>query len=663
MTFKEELKYKYFIRRIAMDGKGNDDKKGKVVSSIENYPIINKKNKDNKFLYYLKRLLNIFPLFRFQRKTKIAYVTLLRPSNSGIADWAEELLPHLKEFFDIDIYITGLPSEVSNDSLKKSFKIYSINDYNRLCKKYTFSIFQMGNNLQHKQIIECFMRYGGILELHDVALHYYLADQTVPQEMDKYYDILRYCHGESAVNEAKRAFAGESPVLWEKSLKYTVIKHYVDRAEAVIVHSDFAKQVVKGIAPSKRVYVIPLFCSEISSTPAVDYYSSRKKIGIKNELMMSTFGYITDSKRIIPLLRQVAKLKNTIQKDFCFYIVGEVHIPNLQDIVEELQIQDYVRITGKVPLDSFNSYIKASDLCFNLRYPTQGETSAALLRIIGYGKPVVVTDIGSFHEFSEENIYKINYGKKEGNDIFNIMTYFVKTFKGYSEERANNIISYAKKNYDIDVVAKMYFEYLQLGKNPDTFFDTILDIIMRYYPYEQGIVSKIVSCDTFDISNDMEKLSLALSNDLDSKDFIHIYNLGSLLSFSEEQGATGNKYIIKGFSGAEKTHTWTNGTTAEIGFIFDNICDVLEIAIEYLTFDGKQPVKIYANNLIIADYVANGAENKSFTIPKGTIGENMELRIRFELPGAHTPSSIGMGNDLRKLALAIKSIVIRNKQN
>src|SRR6185295_12965059 len=58
-------------------------------------------------------------------------------------------------------------------------------------------------------------------------------------------------------------------------------------------------------------------------------------------------------------------------------------------------------VTGRVPLPRFLALMATTDVAINLRYPTAGETSASLIRLMAAGKPTVVTRTGSFLEVPE----------------------------------------------------------------------------------------------------------------------------------------------------------------------------------------------------------------------------------------------------------------------
>ncbi len=65
-------------------------------------------------------------------------------------------------------------------------------------------------------------------------------------------------------------------------------------------------------------------------------------------------------------------------------------------------VAERVHVTGFVSFADFEAAIAATDLCLNLRYPTAGETSASLLRVLAVGRPAVVSDYAQFAELPRE---------------------------------------------------------------------------------------------------------------------------------------------------------------------------------------------------------------------------------------------------------------------
>src|SRR6185369_17204783 len=59
----------------------------------------------------------------------------------------------------------------------------------------------------------------------------------------------------------------------------------------------------------------------------------------------------------------------------------------------------------------------AADICLNLRHPTAGETSASLLRLLGAGKPTLVSASGSFAELPPGIAAQVDLDTSEGDLI------------------------------------------------------------------------------------------------------------------------------------------------------------------------------------------------------------------------------------------------------
>ena len=60
---------------------------------------------------------------------RIAYFSPLNPIRSGISDYSEDLLPHLADLVDVDLFVDGF--QPSNQELAGRFCTYSIADYPR----------------------------------------------------------------------------------------------------------------------------------------------------------------------------------------------------------------------------------------------------------------------------------------------------------------------------------------------------------------------------------------------------------------------------------------------------------------------------------------------------------------------------------------------------
>src|SRR5581483_1765944 len=66
----------------------------------------------------------------------------------------------------------------------------------------------------------------------------------------------------------------------------------------------------------------------------------------------------------------------------------------------------------------FFRYLKAVDAVVNLRYPTAGETSGTLVRALGAGLPVIVSDFGQFGELPDDVCLKVSPGPDEERQLY-----------------------------------------------------------------------------------------------------------------------------------------------------------------------------------------------------------------------------------------------------
>lgn len=412
---------------------------------------------------------------------KIAFFSPFSPDKSGISDFSEELVVQLSKWCQVDLY-AGKP--IADEKIKKEFRIYPAEEIHNAAirKQYDHLVYQAGNNREyHKTVIDTLLKYPGILELHDFSLHHYLAEDTyVQKDYDEYIRVMKYCHGKDGENTAKRFLKGEIRAPWEdQSAKYTVNKHLIDQATAVIVHSDMAKQMVKGIRPQVPIINIPLHTTEIIK----DYHQYAKAckctLGLQDRLVFGSFGYATSAKRIVPIIKALAALKKEGFPEFKYLIVGKVENIPVDQLKKQYDLEDEILVTGYTEMEQFKIYMGACDICFNLRYPTQGESSASLHRMLGLGKAVLVTGIGSFEEYPDDVVIKIGHGCRESDEIARAVKQLIEEREAM-EQRQAAAYRFAARYLDLNKNAKKYFDFFKKiadGTYADEYPDYFLDIL------------------------------------------------------------------------------------------------------------------------------------------------------------------------------------------
>ena len=84
-----------------------------------------------------------------------------------------------------------------------------------------------------------------------------------------------------------------------------------------------------------------------------------------------------------------------------------------------------MRVLGFRPIEEFVGYVAACDIVLNLRYPTVGENSGTLMRALGLGKAVVVSEVGSFSELPETICLKAPVDASEEDHLFEYLNLLV----------------------------------------------------------------------------------------------------------------------------------------------------------------------------------------------------------------------------------------------
>lgn len=422
----------------------------------------------------------------------IAYFSPFNPIKSGISDFSEELVYALRTHIDIDIFVDGY--RPSNKLITENFKIYDIRDIydEKIRKRYDLLVYHVGNNAAaHSNIVKVLNDFPGICELHDISLHHFMAEDTLAKNnTDRYLEIMKYCHGHKGEKRAMDFLNSQASAPWEKeSLTYTVNKHIIDKSKAVIVHSDMAKQMIRGVNSNIPVINIPHHSNDIIEDHDTYRMQCRKKLNLDNNMLIfASFGFASKNKRILQIIEALRLFKKKVRDDFLYIIVGKVQDADIINKIKESGLNKNIVVTGFIELDEFKFYMGACDIALNLRYPTQGESSGSLHRLLGMGKPVMVTDIGSFQEYPDDVVIKISYGDNEINEIYKAL-YKLYNDTNMRKERQRKALLFAKKNCDINLNAVKYVQFFEQILNNTFQFDEIDSLIDTLF--EIGLTDEI----------------------------------------------------------------------------------------------------------------------------------------------------------------------------
>ncbi|UQZ91446.1 hypothetical protein C4J81_19300 (plasmid) [Deltaproteobacteria bacterium Smac51] len=141
-----------------------------------------------------------------------------------------------------------------------------------------------------------------------------------------------------------------------------------------------------------------------------------------------------------------------------------------------------------------------------------------------------------------------------------------------------------------------------------------------------------------------------------------VYGLGRRLSFASN--IEPSYYFTLGLSGAEESHTWSEGCESIIDMTLDrqprkDLSVDIQLLMFYKGIKNVQEVIISANGGFIERRVLSSDNDLDirFTIPKELFTDR-ELKLKLEYPDAVAPSAVSDSADMRVLGVAFKSMVI-----
>lgn len=386
---------------------------------------------------------------------RIAYFSPLNPVPSGISDYSEDLLPYLGAEAEVDLFIDR-GYRPANPDLAAHFAVYPYPRYLRAARRraYDVALYHVGNSPAHDYIVTTLERYPGVVVLHDFVLHHLMLWRAVRRGRGSAYRQAMAAYGAAGERVASEMLAGR---LSEEAFDYPLCEGVVRAARGVIVHSRYVAERVRAIRPDVPLAVVPM---GVPLPVLPERAEARHRLGLPAEaLVIASFGHVNPYKRLEPALRAFRRLREEYP-DALFLIVGSLspHF-DLPALVARLGLEPAVRVTGFVDLGLFLGYLAACDICVNLRYPTAGETSASLLRILGAGVPTLVSRTGAFAELPPEVAIQVDVGPDEEEELYAFLRYLA----GHPEARrffSRHARDYVAAHHTLEGAALGYLRFL-----------------------------------------------------------------------------------------------------------------------------------------------------------------------------------------------------------
>ncbi len=362
---------------------------------------------------------------------RLAFLSPLPPAPTGIADYSADVLALLAGRHEVDAFhvqsgVEGLPREVTARPAAE----FPARHRER---PYDVAVYQMGNGPDHAFLYEPLLRVPGLLVLHDLVLHHsrarhflaspearaYAADPSsaalrdaARPSLEAYRDEVAYSYPSAGSRLAEAHLATTGALL---PYAFPLFRIPVEASRAVAVHNDYMAHAIREELPAATVVRIPMMAEPVPV--AADVVSAlRAKLGIRpDDFVVACLGLLTREKQIDTVARAVARAASSLP-GVRLLLVGPVpDRVRLESHLARLGVAERTVVTGRVPLEELAAHIEAVDLAVHLRYPTARETSAALLRVLAQGRPVVMSDHEHLADVPEEAVVRADLVDEEGD--------------------------------------------------------------------------------------------------------------------------------------------------------------------------------------------------------------------------------------------------------
>jgi glycosyltransferase involved in cell wall biosynthesis len=374
---------------------------------------------------------------------KVAYYSPMPPSRSGIADYSALLLPALRE--RVEEIVVAEPGKGR--------------------PRADVSLYHVGNDPEaHGWIVDALREEPGVVVLHEYILHHLVAGMTIGRGDSRgYMAAMEREFGVVGRLLALGVLDNLLPLLWEtQPERFPLVGAILDSATGVIVHSRYVETQARAAGYAGPLWRIP--------HPAWPPEHAGPATDVTGSPLVGCFGNLTMNKRI-PQLLEAFHAFHEERSDARLLVVGAAAERfDLDRRVERLGAADWLIREEYVPEDRLWSLLEACDVLVNLRSPTMGETSGSVIRGLGLGKAMLVSDVGWFAELPDDVALKIPV---DGLEV-PVLTAALGLAADRAAELGSSASAYVEREHDLDRVARGYMRALEAAAAADAVNDAVL---------------------------------------------------------------------------------------------------------------------------------------------------------------------------------------------
>ena len=323
----------------------------------------------------------------------------LAPSPSGIASYVEAVIADDPDFEDVLFVTEDRDQREGRNAVAPDGDVWNDNR----------ALLQVGNNIYHGYILERARMGGAVIELHDLTLHHLHAELTLSRnDFPSYLCGLQQAEGEWGRRLAYQRAKGFHTPRLEYYLRAN--REICDRAEAVIVHSKWARFQIESQEIDTPVYVLPHYARGLSESPAKSRSreEARERLNLDREtFVILCVGEVTPEKRLDWILDAFDLMRNE-GAGVELVIAGPCDEPVIADRIARSRQGHAIRVTGYLSDEMIDEYLLAADIVPVMRFPSAGDSPKVVARAMGLGRLTVVPEYAAFSDLPDDVCEKIH---------------------------------------------------------------------------------------------------------------------------------------------------------------------------------------------------------------------------------------------------------------
>ena len=226
----------------------------------------------------------------------------------------------------------------------------------------------------------------------------------------------------------------------------------INSAELIITPSDNLKTFVTGIGFENKIIKIN---NGVNITSNENQHSSKTDINI---ILISRLVV----QKNIDLVIRAFKILN--EKNLKLNIIGEGgEFNNLQKLIQDLEVQDNVKILGKIDNDKISDFLKKSDLF--IQASNYEGLPHSLLEAINYNVPILSTEVGGCKDLINNGERGFIISSPPDKNLIAENISFIINNRIEAEKRAGAAKTFIKKEYNFLTQADMYMTIFENSEN------------------------------------------------------------------------------------------------------------------------------------------------------------------------------------------------------